>query len=539
MAARTRRRHGVLGTDDDAPVVVAARTGRRHGVLGTDDDAPRGATPARRRRHHGIRTRIAGGSLLIAFVVSLFAGLVINAQLERIVRDGTVQALRSDGAQYVFALQARPDEPLQGPGLGTRIAVVAPDGSIPVFSLPTTLAAQIPALAVREGVSTADAGGATYILLSQPVSVAGETWYVVAGRDEAEETTVLVQMRLLLIGSFALLVLGIGAGGWVLATVSLRPVTRLRVSAQSLSERSTAELLPVGRADDEIAQLAITLNHLIERLRASAERERQLVSDASHELRTPLAILRTQLELARLEDSSREQLLTDIEGAERSATRLSALVTSLLELSRIEAATPPPLTSAAALDAGVLEAVERARFRAGAGAGAGSHSGSGSGSVSGGRDVDVRIDHVASLVGDGLGAGYAVHADDYGRIVDNLTGNALQAIAERAGTADRDWVPELIVSLVEGDGMLVLRVSDTGGGLDPAFESRAFERFSRPDATRAAGHGAGLGLAIVAAIVRNAGGTIELRNRPGVGLEVVVTLPAVPALDAPSRVVGS
>jgi len=473
---------------------------------------------ARRPRHHGIRSRIAGGSLLIAVVVSLFAGLAINAQLERIVRDGTVQALRSDGAQYVFALQARPDDPLQGPGLGTRIAVVAPDGSIPVFSLPTTLAAQIPALAASQEVTTVDAGRATYVLLSQEVRVGGDTWYVIAGRDEAEETTVLVQMRLLLVGSFALLVLGIGAGGWVLTTVSLRPVSRLRVSAQSLSERSTAELLPVGRADDEIAQLAITLNDLIERLRASADRERQLVSDASHELRTPLAILRTQLELARLEDASREQLLADIEVAERSATRLSALVTSLLELSRIEAATPPERTTAAALDAEALEAVERARFRV----------------ASDDALEGVEIEYLGVLAPGGERSGFAVRADDFGRIVDNLAGNALQALAARG--PDVDAARQVSVMLDDSGGVLVLRVSDTAGGLDPAFEPRAFERFSRPDATRSTGggsaHGAGLGLAIVAAIVRNAGGTIDLRNRPGHGLEVVVSLPEAPAVPS-------
>ncbi|KQM13527.1 hypothetical protein ASF83_17485 [Plantibacter sp. Leaf171] len=474
-------------------------------------DGPGGRARGGRGRHHGIRTRIAGGSLLIAVVVSLFAGLAINAQLERIVRDGTVQALRSDGAQYVFALQARPDDPLQGPGLGTRIAVIAPDGSIPVFSLPTTLAGQLSALAATREVTIVDAGRATYVLLSQPVTVGGDTWYVIAGRDEAEETTVLVQMRLLLVGSFALLVLGVAAGGWILTTVSLRPVTRLRVSAQSLSGRSTAELLPVGRADDEIAQLAITLNDLIERLRASADRERQLVSDASHELRTPLAILRTQLELARLEDSSREQLLADIEGAERSATRLSALVTSLLELSRIEADAPVGRSTADALDAETLEAVERARFRVA------------SDDTLAGVEVEV-VSALADRAPDAA-ATYAVRADDFGRLVDNLLGNALQAFADR-GTAPR----RLSVMLDDAADLLTLRVSDTAGGLDPAFEPRALERFSRSDATRSSGHGSGLGLAIVAAIARNAGGAIRLLNRPGHGLEVVVTLPVAPVL---------
>ena len=123
----------------------------------------------------------------------------------------------------------------------------------------------------------------------------------------------------------------------------------------------------MGGADDEIERLARTLNDLIRRLRASADRERQLVSDASHELRTPLAILKTQLELARTEASSVEQLVDDIRGAERSADRLTRLVGSLLDLSSLDAAEHPGESSAEDLRSEVEGAVGRARFRAGDG----------------------------------------------------------------------------------------------------------------------------------------------------------------------------
>ena len=429
-------------------------------------------------------------------VVSLAAGLIINGQLERIVRDGTISALHSDSSPYVFALQTRPNDELTGPGLATLIAVVAPDGSSPVFSLPTSLASRMTQIAANESIVIVEANGSHFILDSTPVDVEGETWHVVAGRDVDEETTVLVQMRLLLVGSFALLVLVLGAGAWLLTTVSLAPVTRLRVSAQALSETSTDELLPVSRADDEIAQLAGTLNDLIERLRASAARERQIVSDASHELRTPLAILRTQLELARAEASSVEQLVADIEGAEHSAARLSSLVTSLLELSQIEAANLPGSATAAELDAEAAEAVERAGF---------------------GDGVPVTyLNRIGAISGT---AHFPVRAEDFGRVVDNLTSNALQAMRSAAPAS----VVPVVVTLEGGEVMLRLSVKDSAGGLDPAFEPRALERFSRAADTRANAHGAGLGLAIVAAIVKNAGGGVELRNRPGVGLEVIVT----------------
>ncbi|AMB57593.1 hypothetical protein AWU67_00525 [Microterricola viridarii] len=449
-----------------------------------------------------IRNRIAGGSLLIALLISLAAGIVINAQIERIVRDGSVAVLESDSAGYLTALVNEAGEPFDAPGLAQHVAVVAPDGSTPVNTLPSALRDMLPSL--LEGHSpqqvtpdNPESAGISYLVLSTPVTVNGEEWHVVAARSGHEEATVLGQMRVLLIVALAVIVLGTAATAWLLTTAALAPVKRLRASAEELSASSGTELLPVASARDEISELAETLNELIVRLRASALRERQLVSDASHELRTPLAILTMQLQLAAAEASSVEQLLGDVEGARRNVARLTALVNSLLELSSLEAeeARGGDRSTAAELDREARDAVERARFRHG--------------------DAGVELSYESTLPPGG-GPVYAVKAEDFGRIIDNLASNAVTAMPGGG---------VLSVSLALTRGSLVLRVVDTGGGLDPGFEAHAFERFSRGDAARAAGRGTGLGLAIVAAIVANADGTIELGNRPGTGLTVTITLP--------------
>jgi signal transduction histidine kinase len=74
------------------------------------------------------------------------------------------------------------------------------------------------------------------------------------------------------------------------------------------------------------------------------------------------------------------------------------------------------------------------------------------------------------------------------------------------------------------DGVIELHVIDQGEGFPPAFLSRAFERFSRPDAARN-GRGSGLGLSIVETIARSHGGTARAQNRTPSGAEVVITLP--------------
>jgi signal transduction histidine kinase len=82
-----------------------------------------------------------------------------------------------------------------------------------------------------------------------------------------------------------------------------------------------------------------------------------------------------------------------------------------------------------------------------------------------------------------------------------------------------------------GSGLIALHVLDDGAGFSPGFLGVAFERFTRDDVARGRG-GAGLGLAIVAAIAAAHHGTAHARNRPEGGADVWLELPArVPATD--------
>lgn len=464
-------------------------------------------TVIRRLDRLGIRTRVAGGSLLIAILIAVAAGIVLNAQIERIVRDGTSSVLASDSAPYIVALQTEPDDSFDAPGPSQLVAVVAPDGSTPIDTLPASLSGALSDVGRSGGAHEIPVGDTSFIVLATAVDVAGEEWVVVAARDAREESTVLGQMRALLFAGLAVTALGAAATAWALTSVSLGPVRRLRRSADALSASSSSELLDVGEARDEISDLARTLNDLIERLRESARREQQLVSDASHELRTPIALLSTQLQVAVAEASSVEQMVHDVEGARRNLARLAALVTSLLELSAIGAVREDVLTSLASLDREADDASDRARFRAR------------------GTAIEIRYDGPTSstLLGDGFSGArgdevFPITAEAFGRIVDNLVSNALRAVGDSGVIA---------VSLSMTEGFATLVVTDSGGGMDPAFEPVALDRFTRQDGSRAGGQGTGLGLAIVAALVRTAGGTILLDNRPGEGLTVRVGLPSV------------
>mgnify|MGYP000258105280 CR=1 FL=1 len=126
----------------------------------------------------------------------------------------------------------------------------------------------------------------------------------------------------------------------------------------------------------------------------------------------------------------------------------------------------------------------------------------------------VTVDFEVSLSTDS--AQYAIDAQAFGRLADNLLANAIAAVgAGGTVTAEITQTPDA----------LTLTVSDDGPGMPPEFLPIAFERFTRPDASRTSSTGgSGLGLALVSALAREAGGEATLQNTHP-GLRVTVRLP--------------
>jgi len=257
---------------------------------------------------------------------------------------------------------------------------------------------------------------------------------------------------------------------------------------------STA-VLPVGRAKDELSELATTLNAFLGRVRASSAREKQMVSDAAHELRTPLSALKTQLELAHDDFDDAPALAAQVIAAEKSVARLSSLATNLLELSRLDARPLPVRPSSSdELVSELMGSVDRSRMIG----------------LASGAEVGFTMSGVDS------GAHFAISPENFARLADNLLANSV-AVISPGGSVDADLsvVPQAIV----------LRISDSGPGMDEEFLPHAFDRFSRPDDSRSASTGGGgLGLALVQAIVTAAHGAVQLHNTVS-GFVVTVSIP--------------
>ncbi|WP_197286897.1 sensor histidine kinase [Planomonospora sphaerica] len=286
----------------------------------------------------------------------------------------------------------------------------------------------------------------------------------------------------------------------------LRPLDRIVEAAADVGAGDLDRRIETGPAGSEVGRLGHALNAMLGQLERafrqreeSQERLRRFVADASHELRTPVATIRGYAELFRRGAASRpEDLAKAMSRIEAEAIRMGALVDEMLLLARLDRARP----------------LERAPVE------------------------------LASLVADAVADTLAIEPDrplraehpgpvevpgDAARIrqaVGNLLANVLAHTPP--GTP-------AVVRVRRDGGEAVIEVADEGPGLTEEQRALVFERFYRVEHTRGADHarggdrrrgGAGLGLAIVAAVAAAHGGRAEADSGPGKGAVFRMTLPA-------------
>ncbi|MGW2145073.1 sensor histidine kinase [Nonomuraea bangladeshensis] len=272
---------------------------------------------------------------------------------------------------------------------------------------------------------------------------------------------------------------------------ALAPVSAItRRLADITASGGGAMRLPVPQHDDEIRDLAVTGNHMLERLEKARhqqelamERQRRFATDASHDLRSPITAMRTQVEDALLHPEDTDWPETGREVL-TSLDRLQAIVADLLTLTKLDAGAP---SSREQVDLSELVAAEIARPRA--------------------KQVITSLRPGVVVSGDPL---------QLVRLLTNLLDNA-ERHAER----------KILVTVRQQDGEAVLEVLDDGAGIAPEHREMVFQRFTRLDASRSrdAG-GTGLGLPIAREIARTHGGTLTIEDSDA-GARFVLRLPAL------------
>jgi signal transduction histidine kinase len=331
----------------------------------------------------------------------------------------------------------------------------------------------------------------------------------IAGTAKAAENDAQLLYSGIALGIMAVVSMALG---WFAAGRALRPLRRITAAAQRISATNLHERLAVREPDDDLRELADTIDGLFGRLDASFDAQRQFVANASHELRTPLARSRTMLEVAlRDPGADAESLRATCRRVLVAGEEQERLLEALLTLARGQRG----LDRRAPLD---LAAIARDVLAA-----------RGTEIAASGLAMEVTLEP-ALLAGD-----RALTE----RGVANLIDNALRHNVP-GGTV---WVT---VATVDGEARLT--VANTGPVIPPGEVHRLlvpFERGAarpqrtRPQATVAGDGGLGLGLPIVQAIATAHGAVLTVTARPeGGGLAAELAFPAADpawyALEAPA-----
>lgn len=431
----------------------------------------RSSDPSLARRVGGT----AAGAACVAAIATLGAAMAVVDHLERsearedalALGRAIARELDASGHRGHDALAAEVREFTHG---GIAIAILGPDDSR--LAGPATLPAP------RSGAcERAPARGTEWFVCAAETA---DGYRVLVG--EAAEAVLSHRAPLLLGGAVALLVVLVGSvlAGVLVGRWSLRPLTRLEASVGAVDAANPSAHGRFERSGlREVDALARALEALLEQLSTELARSRRFAADAAHELRTPLSKLRAELEL------SAEVLPVGAEPREA----LSRMVARTIDLARLldrllllaspeDAVRSETLASLAVVLETAVEALDPADV----------------------ARVRVALDTDGLVMGDEA-------------ILRSVVANALDNALKYSDGEVRACVRR------EGDDV-VLRVDDEGPGLRGEARERAFEPFYR-DPRHRASPGHGVGLALIAHVIRAHGGSTRfLEDGPGAHLEL-------------------
>lgn len=308
------------------------------------------------------------------------------------------------------------------------------------------------------------------------------------GLSQREERHVLAQMR----NHFLKLwLLGVALGFAILFFTTRRmlaDVRRISEVAARIGESDLSERVPASRWNDEIAQLASTLNRMLERIEQSVHQLHTITNSLAHDLRSPLTAIRARLEIA-LTGDVKEHDAESIERVINEIDRLTEILNQSLDVAEAQAHAlrlePERIELQQLLD-GMIELYRPCM-----------------------NDKGLQLEFSSSGPVEVMADAALLH-----RMVANLLDNEMKHLPpSRTVTISLRSVDESAELMVEDDG--------------PGFSAEIAHDLFKPGVKGSESRGYGLGLAFVQAVAGAHGGSVEAENREDAGARLTIRLPLV------------
>ena len=274
-------------------------------------------------------------------------------------------------------------------------------------------------------------------------------------------------------------------GAALLAGLINRPLKQLSIAAARVRDGDYQHSrLDEGALSSEIREVNVGFNRMAEQLSKIEQDRAEMLAGISHDLRTPLARLRLETEMSVPDEEAREHMAADI-------AQVDTIIDKFLDYARPDHVTLSEVPLAALVRGATTPF-----------------------SVREDMDFQIEISPDLRVLGDDV---------ELTRVLSNLFENA-----RRYGKTQGTDVARVRIAAAARDGAVVLRVRDHGTGVSAEQLPNLTRPFFRGDAARTSATGAGLGLSIVAKMVQNMGGSLELANSPSGGLLAIVRLQQAP-----------
>ena len=309
---------------------------------------------------------------------------------------------------------------------------------------------------------------------------------LVIGRnvDEAKEIALVVGQALALglLPGFCLCLL---AGVW-LSVRAQRRVEEVNQRVRRIIAGDLSERLPARTVDEPFSRLAVIVNGMLDEMETMIHALAGVGNDIAHDLRTPLTRARLTLERGRTNAATVEQLQAVADKAIAGIDQSLTIITALLRLAEIENSRRSAAFGSVALDEMLREVCDIYE------------------PIAENKNIALHVRATRRLTVRG-------DRDLLIEAVANLVDNAIKFTPE-GGKVD--------IELVRGNGETIVRVTDTGSGISEQEREAVLRRFYRSDKIRST-PGIGLGLNLVAAIVKLHGFRLAIRSGPGCRMEIV------------------
>jgi signal transduction histidine kinase len=325
------------------------------------------------------------------------------------------------------------------------------------------------------------------------------TSYVIAvSAFDADTADWLPKLRFILIVSFIASITIVLITGYVFSLRLVRAFSNLSNQINHISTQHFSSRLDFGKGKDELQKLTITINNLLDRLQASFDTQRRFIDNASHELSTPMASISSQIEVALQRERSMREYQNVLTSVNDDIRRLSTLVKSLLEISKISGSANGPDLFPVRVDELIMRLPSDLK------------------KINPKNEVKI----VIGEMGD----------DEHELLVygnEELIYAALKNIVHNACKYSGDYTA--LVSLHVDKDMMLISVADNGPGISEEDQHQIIQPFFRNTEMSQKVSGFGLGLPLAFQIIKLYNGNLTLNSVIGEGSVFTIELPIAKA----------